>query len=330
MVKKMKQAEFAGSEARAAAGGQKLNSGLKKAKIRQLVFYVLMLAFPIVQFCIFYIGVNANAILLAFKRFDKPDYVWNGFNTIVTAFRYLTRDNVMLQTGLNSLILYLVGLVVGIPLGLLFSYFIYKKIALSGMFRVLLFMPSIISSIVMVTIFKYFVDNAIPGAYTAIMKLLTGKPDYQMDGLLSNVATRFGTILFYNIWIGFGVSILMYSGAMNGIDGSIVESARVEGVKNMQEFFYISLPMIYPTIVTFVVVGVAGLFTNQMNLYHLYGGGSPQGVWTFGYYLFKLTDDAERSHYPQISAMGLMMTAVALPLTLLVKRLMEKYGPSVD
>ena len=38
-----------------------------------------------------------------------------------------------------------------------------------------------------------------------------------MLGLIDNPDTRRGMILFYNLWIGFGVNVLMFSGAMSGI-----------------------------------------------------------------------------------------------------------------
>lgn len=48
------------------------------------------------------------------------------------------------------------------PLQVMSSYFVYKKIPLSGFFKVFLYLPSLISSIVMTIMFKYFVDGALP------------------------------------------------------------------------------------------------------------------------------------------------------------------------
>ena len=71
----------------------------------------------------------------------------------------------------------------------------------------MLFAPSIIPSIAMVTMYKQFVENAIP----AFAKTIFG---VAMSGLLQNPDTTFGSIIFYNIWVGFGVGILLYLGAM--------------------------------------------------------------------------------------------------------------------
>ena len=41
-----------------------------RGKDKDLIFYTLMMLFPVAQFCVMYIGVNFNSILLAFKKID--------------------------------------------------------------------------------------------------------------------------------------------------------------------------------------------------------------------------------------------------------------------
>ena len=104
----------------------------------------------------------------------------------------------------------------------------------------------------------------------------------------------------------------------------------LDGANLFEELIYIVLPLIYPTFVTFIVVGVGGIFTGQMALYSFFGPEADQSVQTFGYYLFKRTKMAGDSDYPFLSAMGLLMTCIAAPLTFLVKWLLEKFGPSLE
>ena len=58
---------------------------LLNRKKKQLIFYICIVALPILQFCVFYIGVNFNSILLAFKTFDADTnkYVFDGFNNFL-------------------------------------------------------------------------------------------------------------------------------------------------------------------------------------------------------------------------------------------------------
>lgn len=296
-----------------------------KGKHKDLIFYILMMAFPVLQFCIFYIGVNGGSILMAFQRIDIANNTttWT-FDNISGAFKLMTSGDGLMSVAKMSIISYLLLLCIGTPLGMLFSYYIYKKLPLSGAFRVILFLPSIISAIVMVTIFQFFVERAIP----EFVRVFTGA---KISGLMENPDTRFATIIFYNIWVGFGTSVLMYANGMSGISPEMVESAHLDGATGLKEFWHITLPMVYPTLSTFLITGIAGIFTNQINLFSFYGSGAPEKVQTYGYYLYTRTQRAaSRAEYPELSAMGLLLTFIVVPLTLLVKWALEKFGPKED
>ncbi len=304
------------------------NTGKKritKGSRKDLLFYVLMMAFPVVQFCVMYIGVNFNSFLLAFRKIDITNntFEWT-FVNIRNAFELLTTSQILISAAKNSIVSYLLLTLIGTPLGLVFSFYIYKKLPLSNAFRVILFLPSIISGIVMVVIFQFFVERAIPTA----MKQFFG---IEILGLIENTATRYGTIIFYNLWVGFGTGVLMYSNGMSGISQEIVESAHLDGAVGLREFWSITLPLIYPTLSTFLVTGIAGLFTNQIGLYSFYGSSAPADMQTYGYYLYTKTQTAaSEAEYPILAAMGLLFTVVVVPLTLLVKRALEKFGPKED
>jgi ABC-type sugar transport system permease subunit len=210
---------------------------------------------------------------------------------------------------------------VGITFSLVFSLYIFKKFPGAGMFKVLLFAPSILSAVVTVTMFRSFVDVVIPKVFNI---------DNGELGLLSNPDTKFWTIVFYNIWIGFGTQILMYSGAMNGIDPSITEAAKLDGANPWIEFFYIILPLIFPTIQTFLVTGVASIFTNQINLVAFEALNANIKYNTIGYYLFKKAAAPTQYEYPIWATMGALLTLIAAPLTLIVRWLLDKFGPSVE
>lgn len=294
-------------------------------KQKDLIFYILMMAFPVVQFSLFYIGVNGGSFLLAFQKIDitANTVTWT-WDNITSVFKMMTQDASLLATAKMSLLSYALLLCIGTPLGMLFSYYIYKKMPLSGAFRVILFLPSIISAIVMVTIFQFFVERAVP----EMVNVLFGK---QILGLMENTSSQYATIIFYNIWVGFGTSVLMYANSMSGISQEMVEAAHLDGATGIREFWHITLPMVYPTLTTFLITGVAGIFTNQLNLYSFYGGDAPEKVQTYGYYLYTRTQGAaSRAEYPELAAMGLFLTIVAVPLTLLIKRLLEKFGPMED
>jgi ABC-type sugar transport system permease subunit len=294
----------------------------KKAKtissqnVKSLIFYIVMLAFPVVQFCVFYIGVNFNSILMSFQKYNVSTgaYEIDWLVNIERVFRELSTYT-MTNAMKNSAIAFFISVIVGVPLTLIFSYYVYKKFFLSGLFKVVLFMPSIVSSIAMVVMYKYFVENAIPTIFGL------------SEGLLGNSQTAFTTVLVYSVYMGFGSGVLLYSGAMGGISDSIVEAAKMDGASAAKEFFQITIPMIYPTIVTFLITAIAAFFTNQVNLFSFFGENAAVQNYTLGYWLYNETQLASFGEYPFLAAMGLFMTLVVVPLTLICKKLLEKFGP---
>lgn len=286
---------------------------------KQRIFFWCIIALPLLQFCVFYIGVNLNSILLAFRNYDyETGYSFAGFSNFKRVWYDWINNEIFGVMFANSFLTYAVTLLVGLTLALLFSYFIYKKMPLSNMFRVMLFMPNILSTLVMVLLFKYFSENAIP-------ELLGNS----IGGLLSTTKTAMSALLFFLIWTGFGTQVLMFVGAMNNISESVVESAKLDGISPFKEFIFISVPLIWPTVVTFIIVGISVLFTNQLNLYSFYGRGAPFRVQTVGYYLYKSAQSGTLPEYPYLAAMGLMLTFITLPIVLLVKWLLERFGPKV-
>ncbi|MBR1974876.1 MAG: sugar ABC transporter permease [Clostridia bacterium] len=293
-------------------------------KKHDIIFCLLVLLVPMVQFAIFYIGVNITSLAMVFQKYEvdpitnRGAYIFNGLNNFKDMWFQIENEGVFGTALKNSLLAFVMITLVGITFALIFSLYIFKEMPGAGMFRVLLFAPSILSASVTVTIYRFFVEGAVPVIFGL------------EQGLLGNAETKLGTIIFFNIWIGFGTQILMYSGAMNGIDPSITEAAKLDGANPFVEFFYIILPLIFPTIQTFLVTGVAGIFINQINLVAFEGFGAEGQYMTVGYYLFKNTESATQYEYPLLATYGVALTLIAAPLTLLTRRALEKFGPSVD
>ena len=309
-------------------------SGIKnkmKSKMRKgLLFYLTFMILPVLQFVIFYIAVNANSISLAFKNYDTltDTATFAGFDNFVRAIeeRFISSEYIGYLK--MSVLMYLIVTVVSIPLGLLFSYYIYKKRRFSEAFRVFLFTPSILSSMVMGSIFYFFAECAIP---TILFKFF----GTEIIGLFSDLRTCLFAIVFYNIFVSFGVNVLMYANSMCDISPSEIEAAQIDGCSPIQEFFHIVLPHIYPVMVTFIIVGLAGIFTAQYNLFSFFGQWkAPENVKTYGYVLYVKTQLASvsgsQSEFPILSATGLILTAMTIPIVYLVKFLLEKFGPSEE
>ena len=299
---------------------------------KRLLFYSCFIFIPLLQFCVFYLYVNFNSIMLAFQKYEVKigatgyNIKFAGFENFKTAFAIIGENFFMIK---NSAVMFVCSTLVGLSLALLLSFYLYKRFPASGFFKVILFMPQILSHVVFALIFAKIGDELIP----YIVEKMSGE---QIMGVMTNPDTNFVVLVIFNLWIGFGVNVLLFQGAMEGINPSVVESAQLDGVNLLQEFFYITIPMIFPTFVTFLVLGLAGIFTNQMNLFSLYGTSADAHLQTFGYFMYlqSLKSDVIASSgfysYSELAALGLVLTLIVFPVTFGTRKLLEKFGPSTD
>lgn len=291
-------------------------------------FFYLLIILPLVQFAIMYVYVNINSILMAFQTYDvfTGKFVFQGgVDNFKRVFSELFTRGILGTAFKNSVIMYLVSLLIVTPLALFFSFYMFKKMRCTELFRVVLFLPSVVSSVILVSIYSILVDQGIP----YLMQMQSGTLEL---GFLSRDDTRFFTVIVYYVITSFGVNVLMYTNAMSQISDSIIEAAELDGASLMREFGSICLPLIYPTLTTFLTVGIVDIFVGQANLYSFFGANAEKSDYTIGYYLYILAYDKSSTidMYPFASAMGVVFSVVAIPITLALRRAFEKFGPQTE
>ena len=292
----------------------------KKANIQDALFYASIVVLPLLQFCIFYIGVNFNSFFLSFKNIDAltGEVTYVGFENYVRLFNDLVTLPEFVYAIKNSLIYFVYQICIIIPTGLIFAYYIFKINFLSGFFRVILFLPSIICVMVTVIMYKYFVEYFIP----EIINQIFGTNLYNLFS-----ENRLISVFIYNLFMGFGGGVLLYVGAMNGISNEVLEAAKLDGCSPMREFISVILPQIFPTISVFLVTSVAGIFTNQLNLFAFFDKNLDPMDYSMGYYLYKNVLYGGETKYPYLAALGLSITVIIAPLTLLLRKFFNKVDP---
>lgn len=125
---------------------------LRKVKHNRnaILFITIGLAFPLVQFILFYICVNANSLILAFKEYQGDNsYTFAGLDNFKRVIQTFLSDPMKLTLLKNSLVMCLFSVAM-IFVNIIVTYLLWRKAWGSGFFKVILFMPSIISTIVFV------------------------------------------------------------------------------------------------------------------------------------------------------------------------------------
>ncbi len=297
---------------------------LTKKRVQEIAFAYSFLAYTLILFAVFYVYVNVDSLVMAFQKINiDGTRTFFGFENFKNFISKLFANNSLIGISFrNSLIMYFIGLFITLPLQIIFSYMLFKKCFAHKVIRVLVLMPSIISGFVYAMVFRNFA-----GAELQKTMVMWGFENF--PNLLDDSRYVFGTTIFYGIWLAFSTSLIVYPNAMRSIDPGIYESASIDGIYTMwQELRYIILPLIFPTLSTFLITGFAGIMTNSGCLIAFYMYSAPSEAYNMGYYLtVQIFNDPNPIRYPEVAAGGITLTMIMAPLTMLFKRLLDKMDP---
>lgn len=304
--------------------GLKVNNGaiasssMKKAKMRELVFIVSLLLIPTINWLVFWLYVNSSSILLAFKDARTGEFTFNNF---VSFWESLTMPGGEIGIALkNTMTYFLASLLVIMPISLVISYFLYKKIFMYKIFRVIFYLPAIISGIALVVTYTNFINPSGPLSY--IFKLF-GK-EIPAEGLLARPETATKAIVGYCIWTGFSSYILLFSGGMARIPTDVLESAKIDGCGPIRELVQVILPMMWPTISTQIVLLFTGIFSASGPIL-LFTNGNAETT-TISFWIFQQMYGDRLNSYNIVSATGLVFTLLGVPIILLIRWLLDRFA----
>ena len=294
----------------------KLHSRKKRS---QTIFLICMLALPFIHWLVFWLYVNSSSIIMAFQDSRTGAFTLENF---VLFWESLTSTYGEIKVALlNTLIYFTTSIVVIMPISFLVSYFIYKRIAGYRIFRIIFYLPAIVSAVAMVAAYNNFIDPK--GPLGIVVKFFGGSMD--PEGLLGNERTATLTILIYTVWTGFGGNIVLLTGALYRVPIDVLEYARLDGVGYVRELFQIIIPMIWPTLSTMLIFNVSGMLGNQGPALLMTDGQYETTSFGLAMYHYVM---GNQYNYP--AAIGLCMTAVGFPITLLVKWVLDKIFPDVE
>lgn len=299
--------------------GKTAEKDKKKRRLKRTLFIASILAIPIIHWLVFWLYVNFNSILLAFKL---PNGNWS-IETIRQVINELAEPSSDLGIALKNTLSYFIKDVIMLFWQLIIAYLFYKKIAGYKFFRIVFYLPAIISSVTMVTMFR-----AIIGSEGVIAGLFE-QADMVFPKLLRDSRYATKTIMFFTIWIGWGGEMLVLGGAFERIPAEVLEAAKLDGVSPVGELAKLIVPMIWPTISTLLILYATGLF-NASGPIFLFGTKGSYETWTLSYWIFHKVLYGGSGQYNAVSAMGVLFTCIGVPIVMFVSWLFDKVIPAVE
>lgn len=273
----------------------------------------------VLGFLVWYVGVNAQSIAMAFQDALTGDWSFVNFKRLLNE---LSSPNTELFVCLlNTLKYFLMGSII-LPVTTYFiAYYIYKKIKLSKFFLIMLHLPGILSGVVVASMIKNLISPLGPIS-TIMNKMGLGL----IPGLLGDPETATPTLLVIVFILGLSGNVLLWIGTFKRIPQEVIEAAKMDGANEMQELFRIVTPMVSTTAVTLFILSATGIFTASGPILYYTGGSAETG--TLSFWIFSQTYHSSLLNYP--AAVGLFFTAIGLPIVMSIHWLANRIAKHVE
>lgn len=309
---------------------RKKTTKLNKKLVKKHLFLLSLLIIPLINFALFWVYINIDTIIMTFQRFDVPtgSFKWYGFTRYIAVFKefFLGQEPGSFNTFLNSLRAIPINIVI-FPLAFIVAYAFYKKVPGEKFFRVIFFLPSIISLVVLTMMFRQMFSSDF-GPIAKLMELITG---HSTDWLGFKSDKLWGIIFFFCVWAGMGSNVIVLSGAMLRIPEEIGESARLDGIGFWREAWSIVVPLVMPTVGIYligIVTSVFGFMLQPMML--AINAGVDNKFMTIGWYVFATVDSGNTNSMLTAATLGVTFSVLMLPFIIAVRVLVNKFTPDVS
>ena len=246
----------------------------KKGRSR---FIFCCLAPAVILFVIF-------MIIPTIDVFKMSLYKWGGYTAEKTFvgfdnFKTLLQSDKFYQAFQNTVLLIVVVTIVTFSMAIIFAAILTReKIKGQTFFRVVFYIPNILSVVVISAIFSAIYDPN-QGLLNSFLNIFRGQDGVDNPILwLGSQKIVIYSIIIAMVWQAIGYYMVMYMASMANIPESLYESASLEGAGRLKQFFSITLPLIWTNIRTTLTFFVISTINMSFLMVKAMTNGGPDGA----------------------------------------------------
>jgi multiple sugar transport system permease protein len=279
----------------------------KLARREAIEGYLFILPW-ILGFLLFRFGPMLYSLFLSFT-----DYAARGAPKLVGLENYIymfTKDPRFLDS-LRSTFAFVVGyLPLNLVIGLAIALLMNQRVRGIFVFRSIYYLPAVTSGVA-VAILWQFVFHKQWGILNALLAVF----GIENIGWLVDPKWVMVAFVIMSIW-GVGGSMIIYLAGLQSIPTELYESAAIDGANGVRKFWFITLPMLTPTIFFVLITGLIGAFQIFESAYIMTGGGPNYATYFFGLNIYFTAFQSLRFAYA--STLAWMLFAIIAALTIVV------------
>lgn len=229
-----------------------------------------------VFFIVFFIIPIITAFVGSFHQWN-PLRLQFDFLGLKNWERVFTSDLFWFSMG-NTVLFAAVATVFRVALGLLLANALYSKLVKhKSLFRTLYYLPTITPMVAVAFVWKFIFDPQ----FGLLNALLNSDINWLFDGRYALVA-----IMILTIWKDFGFAVVLILGGLYSLPKDSFEAAEMDGAGPWQQFRYLTLPFLKPTILFIVVTSLISYFQTFIPVMVLTQGGPGTQTYLVSYLIY--------------------------------------------
>ncbi len=285
-------------------------------------------------YCFFQIWPLINTFLLSFQGNGADAGTFVGVDNYQTILfgtgasmgrRAGALQDLFFKSFGNTLILWVGNFIPQILLSLLLAvWFTDSKLHIpgKGVFKVVMYLPNIITAVSVAALFMRFISNSQTSAINSVLAM-NGDAAISFE---SSPAWSRGIVMFIQTWLWFGNTMIMMMSGIMGINPSLFEAASIDGASSGQTLRKITLPLLRPMVVyTLITSMIGGLQMFDIPyLYHTGAGKINANIRTvavFIYEQFRAGAKVTNPDYGIAGAASMLLFVVTALLGIIVFRM---------
>ena len=219
--------------------------------------------------------------------------------------RAAAMQDLFLTSFKNTIILWFGNFIPQILLSLLLAvWFTDSKLHIPGVgfFKVVMYLPNIITAVSVAALFMRFISNSQLSAVNTLLMLNGGDP----VSFEASAAWSRGIVMFIQTWLWFGNTMIMMMSGIMGINPSLFEAAAIDGASSGQVLRKVPLPLLRPMVVyTLITSMIGGLQMFDIPyLYHTGAGKINANLRTVAVFVYEQFRAGAKVHQPDYGIAG--------------------------
>jgi lactose/L-arabinose transport system permease protein len=222
------------------------------------------------------------SLWMSFQTGRGMNFSFGGLTNIMR----LTQDPIFIRALTNTCIFLAVQVPIMLILALILAAVLNDQTLWGrGFFRTAIFLPCVTSLVAYAVLFKsMFANDGVINDGLMLLGIIREPIPWLADPFWAKVV-----IILAITWRWTGYNMIFYLAAMQNIDRSIYEAARIDGVPAWARFLYITVPMLKPVILFTSVISTIGTLQLFDEVNTITMGGPSDATLTLSLYIYNIT-----------------------------------------